>query len=651
MPTITEIVETDSEAHDVRRAPQGVSPEEHRLARRMFLADVSDDDDGEVSGLDDLGMDSDVLAACHTGSDEEDSEEDSDDLTVSDVEQIQAHLHATEGVIVNEDYVGGRGNRSESGYEADSDSLRLEGSSLEEEDDGSENETETEDETEEDLLSGEWSPGGLTYTNDLGRSRKLQRRSRYGPGAAERRQLMRAFDTPQGLNPEPEVDESDDSDDSEDSRSSESEGSEDEEEEYESSSSESEDSDAIKARKRKRERGEREVAKAASKVADAIFSSRVDLATKDAMRGILTTLKAQAAVQRDLLREATRTSKVRQDLRRKLKAQAKATKAAKREAKEAKREAKRKRGANARLPKGLDSPTFPEDCKFDPDNKKRDDLESFLEKMDALMVHVHVKHKSYYLLQQLSNPVAKILRLYDRTRYKSTGKRMRYKDHIHWLRANYSARDAVGRAFAKMQAIKQGGTSVQSFVTRLQAAFVELEGHGHVIDKLSRRQALVNGLRAKLKTEALKWTDFYERRADLLIPALKSLDASLKESDKAANKESASAAISQKRFKAMEEEIQSLKSEKATEAVAAVDTRTDMQKSITMRSMKEYYKDEDLWSKRLKYSQEKGDPSKKPEYYKHDKYNGQKACIYCKKLGHTFDTCKAWKKKHGSKDK
>ena len=55
MPTITEIVETDSEAHDVRRAPQGVSPEEHRLARRMFLADVSDDDEGEVSGLDDLG--------------------------------------------------------------------------------------------------------------------------------------------------------------------------------------------------------------------------------------------------------------------------------------------------------------------------------------------------------------------------------------------------------------------------------------------------------------------------------------------------------------------------------------------------------------------------------------------------------------------
>ena len=49
MPTITEIVETDSEAHDVRRAPQGVSPEEHRLARRMFLADVSDDDEGEVS--------------------------------------------------------------------------------------------------------------------------------------------------------------------------------------------------------------------------------------------------------------------------------------------------------------------------------------------------------------------------------------------------------------------------------------------------------------------------------------------------------------------------------------------------------------------------------------------------------------------------
>ena len=73
MPTITEIVETDSEAHDVRRAPQGVSPEEHRLARRMFLADVSDDDEGEVSGLDDLGTDSDVLAVCHTGSDEEDN--------------------------------------------------------------------------------------------------------------------------------------------------------------------------------------------------------------------------------------------------------------------------------------------------------------------------------------------------------------------------------------------------------------------------------------------------------------------------------------------------------------------------------------------------------------------------------------------------
>ena len=98
--------------------------------------------------MDDLGTDSDVLAVCHTGSDEEDSEEDSDDLTVSDVEQIQAHLHATEGVIVNEDYADGRGDRSESGYETDSDSLRLEGSSLEEEDDGSENETETEYETE-----------------------------------------------------------------------------------------------------------------------------------------------------------------------------------------------------------------------------------------------------------------------------------------------------------------------------------------------------------------------------------------------------------------------------------------------------------------------------------------------------------------------
>ena len=76
------------------------------------------------------------------------------------------------------------------------------------------------------------------------------------------------------------------------------------------------------------------------------------------------------------------------------------------------------------------------------------------------------------------------------------------------------------------------------------------------------------------------------------------------------------------------------------------DKRSEQEKSLTLRNMEKYYSSE-IFKSRLKFAAQKGDPRKHPEYYKNDKYEGKPACIFCKKIGHTMDTCHAWAKKHG----
>ena len=109
---------------------------------------------------------------------------------------------------------------------------------------------------------------------------------------------------------------------------------------------------------------------------------------------------------------------------------------------------------------------------------------------------------------------------------------MSYKATKSWLFKNYKKRGAKSAAYAKLDDITQGTTTVQSYVTKLGAAFVHLEEMGHTIDKLSRRQRLVNGLRTKLRNEAKKWPDFYDMKQSALVKKLKSLDEWLKDSEK-----------------------------------------------------------------------------------------------------------------------
>ena len=56
---------------------------------------------------------------------------------------------------------------------------------------------------------------------------------------------------------------------------------------------------------------------------------------------------------------------------------------------------------------------------------------------------------------------------------------MSYKATKSWLFKNYKKRGAKSAAYAKLDDITQGTTTVQSYVTKLGAAFVHLEEMGH----------------------------------------------------------------------------------------------------------------------------------------------------------------------------
>lgn len=329
---------------------------------------------------------------------------------------------------------------------------------------------------------------------------------------------------------------------------------------------------------------------------------------------------------------------------------------AKRSAKKAKREASQSRKSSYKnAPKGLTTPTFPATLVFNPDKGGQDDVIDFLEKFEEICAHVPTEYKTYYLARQLAPDVALVLRQHQKLHKKYKKSVMTYNQTRKWVISNYKKRDALSVAFAKLKTIKQGTSTVHSYVTKLQAQFSQIEEHGHVIDKLSRRNYLVDGLRARLRTKAKAWTDFYEMRASKLIRELSSLDESLKEADKASR--ATVSLASDSKVNKLEARIAQLEKEKPKdkggseeEVVSTVhkskDKRSEQEKSLTLRNMEKYYSSE-IFKSRLKFAAQKGDPRKHPEYYKNDKYEGKPACIFCKKIGHTMDTCHAWAKKHG----
>lgn len=367
----------------------------------------------------------------------------------------------------------------------------------------------------------------------------------------------------------------------------------------------------------------------------------LDLASKAIMKNLMETLRKSNKAQSDLVSSNWELNKKQQDLKDQA---AKIAKAAKSKSTKAK--------SYSGIPKGLTSPSFPERLTFNPDKKGKDDIVTFFEDFEEICEHVQPQYRTHFLFKQLHKDVTTVLRQYRRTYKKKNKRKMSYKATKSWLFKNYKKRGAKSAAYAKLDDITQGTTTVQSYVTKLGAAFVHLEEMGHTIDKLSRRQRLVNGLRTKLRNEAKKWPDFYDMKQSALVKKLKSLDESLKDSEK--GHEANVATISTKEFNKMKERVVFLeKKGKAhkvdhssdDETAAAVDTRSERDKMISTNKMKRFYSEE-IFKERLKYSVKKGDPRKKPEYYNKDEYEGEKVCILCKKSGHTLDTCKLWVKKY-----
>ena len=49
--------------------------------------------------------------------------------------------------------------------------------------------------------------------------------------------------------------------------------------------------------------------------------------------------------------------------------------------------------------------------------------------------------------------------------------------------------------------------------------------------------------------------------------------------------------------------------------------------------------DDSLWKERIKKRAEKCSPADTPHLYNRDKYEGKSACIICKNIGHSANTC------------
>ena len=304
-------------------------------------------------------------------------------------------------------------------------------------------------------------------------------------------------------------------------------------------------------------------------------------------------------------------------------------------------------GGRAHAPKAMTNPTFADTCKFDPGQRKYSNLTTFFYEFEDTCQFVHKDHMIFFLRTRLAKDVREVLRSKMKTYEDVRGKPMTYSKVKNYLTSTYESRDQDVRLFNEMREVKQGSGTIQTYVTRLKAAFAALETRGHTIDKFSKRNYLLQGLNKGVRAEAEKNTRYHTMSGSELVKVLTAHDEALKSASNSTGANAVIAAVT----KAQRREMRKIAKEEA-EAAAAAEGGTrkvtfakkkstkfnDGDARLKMSAMKQFYTEEQ-WKERVTMATEKIDPRTKPTLFQKDKVGKEKACVWCRTIGHTMDAC------------
>ena len=336
-------------------------------------------------------------------------------------------------------------------------------------------------------------------------------------------------------------------------------------------------------------------------------------------------------------RNAIAFAKELRDLREMVKTQADSILNQSTEIKRLKRKKTSGNSSSGGAPKALNNPQFPETLRFDLEKADQSDIDAFIQEFEDVTDLVDRKYILATLRLRLSKDVRTQLRHHNDKRVSSGKSAMSYKETIKWLRVTFQARDAHDQLFHQFTAIKQGKLPMRSYLAKFHSKLHQLEARNIKLNKYTRRKFMLDGIKERVRSKALEMPEYYSMPYDDLLKKLSALDEAL-----TTNTVATVAAVSSKKLESMvAAAVKKQYSGDKTFQRSTRDTR------FSTKTMKPLYSEEQ-WEARLAAVKSRAKPSANAHLFNKDCYpvedgkpgNGaQKACVFCRKLGHTIAEC------------
>ena len=292
-------------------------------------------------------------------------------------------------------------------------------------------------------------------------------------------------------------------------------------------------------------------------------------------------------------------------------------------------------------PKALNNPHFPDTLRFDLEKDDQCDIEAFIQEFEDVTALVDKKYILATLILRLSKDVRVQLRHHNASLNSAGKSKMDYKSTIKWLRSTFQARNADDQIFQQLTSLKQGKQPMRTYVAKFHSLLHQLESRKIKLNRYTQRKFMLDGVKERVRSKALELPEYYSMPYDDLLKKLTALDEAM---DKTSG--TSVSAVSHKKLEHMIATAVKKHSGRQTSQ-----PRRDSR--FSTKDMKPLYTDTE-WAAREQATKNKLAPSDHAELYCKDCYpvvdgapgkNAQKACVYCRKLGHTINECKAVKNK------
>ena len=295
-------------------------------------------------------------------------------------------------------------------------------------------------------------------------------------------------------------------------------------------------------------------------------------------------------------------------------------------------------------PKALNNPVFPDSLRFDLEKEDQSDIDLFLLDFKDVTEMMDKKYRPATLRLRLSEDVRTQLRHHNKRLVDQGKKELTYYGTLGWLRKTFQRRDAAHVIFEQLLKIKQGKQPFRTYLARFESKVSQLDEQGVALADFTVRKFMVDGIKEPVRLRALEWSNFYSLPYEELTKRLEALDEAMSKS------------------KTRDQNVSMVTTENVKAIVANAikkqggggpHKKTGMQRDhrFSTKDMEPLYSKED-WQKRLAAVKARTAPSSNPRLFNKDCYpvvdgkpgrDAQKACVFCRKLGHTIDECKKCK--------